>query len=192
MSRSTLGRGAAFPKRSLARQLTLPRLTTMKRHHYAIVTGQILSYALIITFIFADRTFDLTGIFHVGPDGKPDVSDTAFTSACLVGIVGAVNIWLTFFYMQKSSVMQDWVVVCAWTHRIKQGNRWFSLEEFLSQQLGCQISHGLSEQGYKSISTEIDTKWRSLRVDPLTGEMIKPEETPPTAASGPSSTPVPG
>lgn len=160
---------------------------TMKRHHYAILTGQLLSYALIITFIFADRTFGLTGIFR-GMDAhlEPAQWDTALISACLVGIIGAINIWLTTYYMHKSSTVQDWVVVCAWTHRVKQGGRWISLEDFLSQQLGCQVSHGLSEQGYASISNEIDTKWRSLRVDPLTGQPLSTAE-PKHAGSDPAA-----
>ncbi len=158
----------------------------MKRHHYAIITGQILSYGLIITFIFADRTFDLTGIFRGSGDTASGGLDTALVSACLIGIMGAINVWLTSYYMQKSSTVQDWVVVCAWTHRVKHGGRWISLEDFLSEQLGCQVSHGLSEQGYSSISNEIDTKWKTLRIDPLTGQPVKDAGTSPAAGSSPS------
>lgn len=161
----------------------------MKRHHYAIITGQLLSYALIVTFIFADRTFNLTGIFRA--DASPDTAawDLAVVSACLVGLVGAINVWITSYYMQKSSTVQDWVVVCAWTHRVKHGGRWISLEDFLSEQLGCQVSHGLSEEGYSSISSEIDTKWRALRIDPVTGEPItagKPAKPLPGSSPSPA------
>jgi len=152
----------------------------MKRHHYAIVTGQLLSYALIITFIFADRTFNLTGIFGVDSSTPAPSWDLAFISACLVGIVGAINVWITSYYMQKSSTVQDWIVVCAWTHRVKHGGRWISLEDFLSEQLGCQVSHGLSEEGYSSISNEVDTKWRALRIDPVTGEPVQAPKRPET------------
>jgi len=158
----------------------------MKRHHYAIITGQVLSFALIITFIFADRTFDLTGIFRATETDASAGWNAAFVSACLIGIVGAISVWITSYYMQKSSTVQDWVVVCAWTHRIKHGGRWISLEDFLSDQFGCQVSHGLSEQGYSSISSEIDTKWRALRIDPLTGEPMQSEVPPAAAASAPS------
>lgn len=158
----------------------------MKRHHYAILSGQLLSFTLIITFIFADRTFDLTGIFHSETTGW----DTARVSACLVGIVGACSLWITWFYMQKATTMQDWVVVCAWTHRVKCGGRWFSLEDFLSEQLGCQVSHGLSEQGYSAISSEIDSKWRSLRIDPLTGQPVQGAEAEP-AHPAPTIAPSP-
>lgn len=164
----------------------------MKRHHYAIITGQILSYALIITFIFADRTFGLTGVFFAGPDHLAASWDVARVSACLVAIVGAINVWLTIYYMSKSATVQDWVVVCAWTHRVKHGGRWISLEDFLSQQLGCEVSHGLSEQAYATISSEIDTKWRSLRIDPLTGQPVKSDgETTPAAHDNPSTSTSP-
>ncbi|MBE2212832.1 MAG: hypothetical protein IAE82_03100 [Opitutaceae bacterium] len=163
----------------------------MKRHHYAIITGQLLSYALIITFIFADRTFNLTGVFYPDARGAGGSWDLAFVSACLVGLVGAINVWITSYYMQKSSTVQDWVVVCAWTHRVKHGNRWVSLEDFLSEQLGCQVSHGLSEEGYSSISGEIDSKWRTLRVDPVTGEAIVPDK-PSRPHTGPERSPAHG
>lgn len=164
----------------------------MKRHHYAIITGQLLSYALIITFIFADRTFGLTGVFQASTQAAGTATaswDLAFASACLVGLVGAINIWITSYYMQKSSTVQDWVVVCAWTHRVKHGGRWISLEDFLSEQLGCQVSHGLSEEGYSTISSEIDTKWRSLRIDPATGEPVSGSEP---AKPGTSPSPAHG
>lgn len=163
----------------------------MKRHHYAIITGQILSYALIITFIFADRTYDFTGIFYTAaPLVRPNW-DAALVSACLVALVGTMNVWLSFYYMQKSSTVQDWVVVCAWTHRVKHGGRWISLEDFLSEQLGCQVSHGLSEEGYSSISHEIDTKWRTLRIDPETGLPIQ-ANVPRSDSAGPAESSAAG
>jgi len=163
----------------------------MKRHHYAIITGQLLSYALIITFIFADRTFNLTGIFFDASGAETAAWDFAFISACLVALVGAINVWITSYYMQKSSTVQDWVVVCAWTHRVKHGGRWISLEDFLSEQLGCQVSHGLSEEGYSSISGEIDSKWRALRIDPVTGEPVQAPSRP-AADSQTSPSPAQG
>jgi len=163
----------------------------MKRHHYATITGQVLSYALIITFIFADRTFDLTGIFRAAHPSVPSTWDTALVSACLIGIVGAINVWLTSYYMRKSSTVQDWIVVCAWTHRVRHGSRWINLEDFLSEQLGCHVSHGLSAQGYAAISHEVDTKWRSLRLDPVTGKpldlALHPKSPPGPAADSPAA-----
>lgn len=136
----------------------------MKRVHYAILAGQVLSYSLIITFIFADMTFDLTSVFRV--DGTPLSPSVAIAGACLIGMVGATNVWITYFYMQKSHTMRDWVVICAWTHRVKTGNRWMTIEDFLAETLGCQISHGLSEEAYHKLAGEVDGKWQNLQFNP--------------------------
>ena len=133
----------------------------MKRVHYAILTGEALSYALIIVFIFADATFNLTGIFR--SDEAILSPQLAYTAACLVGVVGTINVWLTYFYMRKAATMRDWLIVCAWTHRIKRDGRWLSLEEFLTEHLGYQVSHGLSESSLLNMRDEIDTRWKSFR-----------------------------
>jgi hypothetical protein len=132
----------------------------MKRLQYAILGGQILSYGLIIIFIFADMTFDLTGIFRPGGPGlSPQM---AYVGACLVGIIGTVNLWLTWHYMHKSNTMRDWLVICAWTHRVKFAGRWISLEEFLGEHLGYRVSHGLSALELADMRDELDERWRQL------------------------------
>lgn len=146
----------------------------MKRLHYAIVLAEVLSYALIVTFIFADTRFDLTGALRIGGPGlSPEM---ALVAACLVTLVGTINVWLTVYYMEKSQTMRDWVVICAWTHRIKSGNQWLTLEDFLTRQLGCQISHGLSEDAFHQMRDELDARWRTMRPDtPRSGASPAPE-----------------
>lgn len=134
----------------------------MKRVHYAILMGEALSYALIIVFIFADAMFDLTGVFR--PEQVSLSPPVAYIAACLVGIVGSINLWLTWYYMQKANTMRDWLIVCAWTHRIKHNGRWLTLEEFLTEHHGYQVSHGLSEASLLTMRDEVDTRWRSFPV----------------------------
>ncbi len=133
----------------------------MKQIHYAIIFAEILSYGLIVTFIFADTFFDLTGALRAGGSGlSPEM---AIVAGCLVAIVGSINVWLTIYYMQKAHTMRDWIVLCAWTHRVKCGGRWIKLEDFLAEQLGCQISHGMSADAFKTLSAELDTRWREIK-----------------------------
>ena len=135
----------------------------MKRIHYAILGAEILSYALIVTFIFADTMFDLTGALRIGGSGlSPDMAAVA---GCLVALVGAINVWLTIYYIQKAHAMRDWIVLCAWTHRVKCGGRWLRLEDFLAEQLGCRISHGMSAEAFGKLANELDTRWRDFRTD---------------------------
>ena len=143
----------------------------MKRVHYAILTAEALSYALIIVFIFADAMFDLTGIFR--SDGFTISPQFAYVAACLVGVVGSINVWLTYYYMHKAHTMRDWLIVCAWTHRIKRNGQWLTLEEFLTEHLGYQVSHGLSEASLLNMRNEIDSKWRTLPA-PIPGETVAP------------------
>lgn len=148
----------------------------MKRVHYAILTGEALSYALIIVFIFADATFNLTGVFR--SDGAILSPQLAYTAACLVGIVGTINVWLTYYYMRKAATMRNWLIVCAWTHRVKRDGRWLSLEEFLTEHLGYQVSHGLSEGSLLNMRDEIDTRWNSFQRGAKVAEVSAPAVPP--------------
>jgi hypothetical protein len=159
----------------------------MKRVHYAILTGEALSYALIIVFIFADAMYDLTGVFRA--DTIAISPQFAYVSACLVGIVGCINVWLTWYYMHKAATMRDWLIVCAWTHRIKRAGRWLTLEEFLTEHLGYQVSHGLSEASLLTMRDEADARWRSFPTAPASEE---PSGDKPQPASGATPGPVSG
>ncbi len=129
----------------------------------AILIAQILTYILIITFIFANEKFDLIGIFR-----KADTtygSSTAYLAACLIGIVGTISIWLTWHYANKSKSIRDMLVICAWTHRVKSKNGWVSLEEFLTEKLGYVVSHGISEAKLVEMREEVDRGWRNFSLE---------------------------
>jgi hypothetical protein len=116
--------------------------------------------AFIIVFIFADAMFNLTGILRT--EALVLSPQFAYVAACLVGVVGSVNVWLTWHYGQKANTMRDWLVVCAWTHRVKHQGRWITLEEFLTEQLGYEVSHGLSEPSLLDLRGEADARWRQF------------------------------
>ena len=44
--------------------------------------------------------------------------------------------------------------VCAWTKRIEVDGRWVSMEEFLSQYLQLQLTHGMSEEAVRLFGTK--------------------------------------
>lgn len=162
----------------------------MKRFHYAILTAAVLSYGLIVTFIYADTVFDLTGVLR--SEGDALSPEMATVGACLVGLVGAINVWLTWYYMQKAQTMRDWVVVCAWTHRVKSGGRWMSLEDFLTETLGCQVSHGLSEDAFNQLRSELDTRWREIKTDCDHPANVWVKRAPDDSGSGATQTSAPG
>lgn len=143
----------------------------MRRIHYAILIGQLLSYALIVTFVFADSTFGF--VESLVGDEPTFYSNTHFVSACLIGLVGAVSIWISTFYIRKSEAMRDWIVLCAWTQRVKSGNRWISISEFLSDSLGYKVTHGMSEEVVDELRSEIDTHWK--KINPVADDSPMPD-----------------
>jgi hypothetical protein len=46
-------------------------------------------------------------------------------------------------------------IVCAWTKRIKVGDKWMTPEEFLSTQLHLKLSHGMSPEASRQFEEEL-------------------------------------
>lgn len=145
----------------------------MRQTQYAILIAQGLSYAMIITFIFADARYNLSGILR-GEDFAISFK-SAHVAASLIGIVGAISIWLTWQYMTKSSAMRDMVVICAWTHSVKTKDGWVPLEKFFTDQLGYAISHGMSEAKFQELRGEVDQKWKETKAASLPSQSEKNE-----------------
>lgn len=154
----------------------------MKRAHCAILSAQALSYGLIITFIFADAVYNFTGVLR-HEDASMSLH-SAYVAACLIGIVGAISIWLTWYYISKSNAVRDMLVICAWTHRVKTASGWIPLEEFFSKQLGYAVSHGLSEAKLVEMRAEVDRDWRKVAAQTAKQDMAPPPE----AEAQPTST----
>jgi len=126
----------------------------------------------MITFLFADVKFGLINTF-AGQDLSIG-NGTAYFTACLIGIVGATSIWLTWHYSRKSNSMRDMLVICAWTHRVKSNGKWIPLEEFFTTQLGYAVSHGLSEARLMKMRHEFDSEWKNITLqNPAYGEGSK-------------------
>ncbi len=49
-------------------------------------------------------------------------------------------------------------VVCAWTKRIHVDDKWLSLDEFLKQKLGVNVSHGISPEAMEEVKRQIEGK----------------------------------
>lgn len=45
--------------------------------------------------------------------------------------------------------------VCAWTKRIKVGEKWMTPDEFLTHELHLQISHGISPEAFREMHCDI-------------------------------------
>ena len=142
----------------------MPKIHKLNKTQTAVVLGQSLSFLLIITFIFANQRYDL--LSSIG-GVQTDVSlVTAYVSACLVGLIGASSIWITLHYLNKSNAMREMVVICAWSNQVKVDGKWVSFREFLSDQMGFVVSHGLCETKLAELRQEVESNWKSGQEDP--------------------------
>ncbi len=136
----------------------MPKIHSLNRTQIAVVVGQVLSFLLIITFIFANQRYDLMASFGAG--SMPVSLQSAYVAACLVALVGVFSVWITFHYLSKSNAMRDMVVVCAWTQQVKIDGRWISFREFLSEQLGYAVSHGMCDAKLAELRSEVEKDWK--------------------------------
>jgi hypothetical protein len=52
-------------------------------------------------------------------------------------------------------------VVCAWTKKIKAGERWMTPDEFLESQLQLKISHGMSPEASREFEAALERRTAS-------------------------------
>ena len=59
--------------------------------------------------------------------------------------------------VKRPEELMKLVTVCAWTKRIKIGGRWMSFEDFILDELGLKVTHGMAP--------EVSEKFRALEPD---------------------------
>lgn len=55
---------------------------------------------------------------------------------------------------KKISNLQDLLTVCAWSGQVKRGERWIEMEQFLREEFGVKISHGISPEKAEELRRE--------------------------------------
>jgi hypothetical protein len=56
----------------------------------------------------------------------------------------------------QTETSKKMVTICAWSRKIKHGNDWISMEEFLTEEYGVQVSHGICPEKAKEMREERD------------------------------------
>jgi PAS domain S-box-containing protein len=57
--------------------------------------------------------------------------------------------------LDKVRQLEELVTMCAWTRRVRLGDRWVSVEEFLTERLGARVTHGISEDALAGALREL-------------------------------------
>ena len=67
------------------------------------------------------------------------------TAVALVMVVGAVT---------RMEHLRQIVTVCAWTGQVKDGSEWVRMEDYLKEQFGLAVSHGVSKEAAEKMIQE--------------------------------------
>lgn len=60
--------------------------------------------------------------------------------------------------LQEIQELKDILLtVCAWTSKIRQGDKWISASEFLSSRLGINVSHSISPEAMAETTAELSS-----------------------------------
>ncbi len=60
--------------------------------------------------------------------------------------------------LSKVKKLEEMLEVCAWSGRVKRGERWIEMEQFLREQFGVSISHGISPEK----ADELRREWEKM------------------------------
>lgn len=75
----------------------------------------------------------------------------------------------------KRQPTEEWLTVCAWSGRVKQGDEWLSMEEYLKRRFSIRVTHGMSPEVYKQLFNTV-LKSSGLVPPPPVPETEKPKE----------------
>ncbi len=58
---------------------------------------------------------------------------------------------------------QDLLMVCAWTKKVRMNGQWMSFDDFLTETLGLNITHGMHPSASESFLSELDESRSKIR-----------------------------
>jgi hypothetical protein len=99
-------------------------------------------FVLIIAIIWLDEVLDLPYLLF-GAAPTPLRLGESFLESGLTLAVGAVVVAITYRAFRRIEYLESLVVMCAWCRRVRAGDEWLTVENFLERQHHAQTTHGI-------------------------------------------------
>jgi hypothetical protein len=109
-------------------------------------------FLLIIAIIWLDEVLDLPRLL-LGAAATPLRPGEGLLESVLTLAVGTAVVSITYRAFRRIEYLQSLVVMCAWCRRVRAGNEWLAVEQFLARQHHARTTHGICESCASGILT---------------------------------------
>jgi hypothetical protein len=100
-----------------------------------------LAFALVIGVIWMDETLNLPH-YLLGCPGTVRWQEAAWESG-LVFLLAVLGIGLTYRHLKRIRYLEGFLPVCSYCKRIRAGEHWIPIEQYVSDHSAAYFSHGL-------------------------------------------------
>lgn len=108
-------------------------------------------FLLIVAIIWMDELFDLPHLMF-GTARTPVRWGEGILESLLTIAVGAAVVLISYRSFRRIEYLESLTVICAWCRRVRSGEDWLSMEDFLERQHQAPTSHGICQACAKGIS----------------------------------------
>jgi hypothetical protein len=99
-------------------------------------------FLLIIAIIWLDELLDLPRLLF-GTPPTPLRPGEGLLESALALVVGAVVVTVSYRAFRRIEYLESLVVMCAWCRRVRAGDEWLAIEQFLERQHHAHTTHGI-------------------------------------------------
>jgi len=140
-------------------------MNTDNRHFLAesIVAKQIIAFMAIITFIFMNEIYDISGRFLGAPPLSNLLTKVLFDGV-FVAMAGLYIVKHTQRMLRRMKRLEGILSVCSACKKIRDAdNRWYDFESYLGNKSEAKFTHGICPECVQELYPEFSEKL--LRMD---------------------------
>jgi hypothetical protein len=112
-----------------------------------IIGIEVLGCLMIILIIWADELLDIPHKLFNASASLPRISEALLESG-LVLLLGTIVVIVTILMVMSKRIreLESFIRVCAWCKKLKIGDSWITLEQYLEEYQGTRSSHGICRE----------------------------------------------
>lgn len=101
-----------------------------------------LGFGLMTLVLWLDELLDLPHLLLGSPRTPVNIGESLIETAMLLPLAGAVA-WLTSHLMHRVKHLEGLMHICSSCHRVRDGDEWVSLEEYLHSHSQAELEPSL-------------------------------------------------